>query len=149
MLLAHFYVRECIAQSRNSISSPKSQSFLENIPFLYGGKNQGLLIAHLMLCSRRHLHRHIFGLKHITSQDFNILYPVRWGGFYLSSDYGLLFAQTLYFSKIQKSTSISICIRVGLIDASWKRKPQAIKPSASQTYLKDITDGPQFSTHNY
>ena len=102
MLLVHFYVGECIAQSRKSISSPKSQSFLENIPFLYGGKNQGLLIAHLMLCSRRHLHRHIFGLKHITSQDFNILYPVRWGGFCLSSDYGLLFAQTLYFSKIQK-----------------------------------------------
>ena len=148
MLLVHFYVGECIAQSRNSISSPKSQSFLENIPFLYGGKNQGLLIAHLMLCSRRHLHRHIFGLKHITSQDFNILYPVRWGGFYLSSDYGLLFAQTLYFSKIQK-LQISFYLYTCRTDASWKRKPQAIKPSASPTYLKDITDGPQFSTHNY
>ena len=53
--------------------SPKSQSFLENIPFVYGGKNQGLLIVHLMLCSRPHLHRHIFGLKYTASQDFNIL----------------------------------------------------------------------------
>ena len=77
MLLIHFYVGECITQSRDTISSPKSQSFLENVLFVYKGKNQGLLIAHLMLCSRRHLHRHIFGLKYITSQDFNIMYPVR------------------------------------------------------------------------
>ena len=77
MLLIHFYVGECIAQSRDTISSPKSQSFLEYVLFVYEGKNQGLLIAHLILCSRRHLHRHIFGLKYITSQDFNIMYPVR------------------------------------------------------------------------
>ena len=102
MLLIHFYVGECITQSRDTISSPKSHSFLENVLFVYKGKNQGLLIAHLMLCSRRHLYRHMFGLKHTTSQDFNIIYPARWGGLYLSSDYWLLLAQTLYFSKIQK-----------------------------------------------
>ena len=77
MLLIRFYVGECIAQSRDTISNPKSQSFLENVLFVYKGKNQGLLIAHLMLCSRRLLHRHMFDLKHTTSQDFNIIYPVR------------------------------------------------------------------------
>ena len=77
MILIHFYVGECIAQSRDTISILKSQSSLEYVLFVYEGKNQGLLIAHLMLCSRRHLHRHIFGLKYITWQDFNIMYPVR------------------------------------------------------------------------
>ena len=65
-------------------------------------KSQETLKRHLMLCSRSHLHRYIFGLKHMTLQDFNIMHPVWWGGLYLSSDYWLLFAQTLYFSKIQK-----------------------------------------------
>ena len=51
MLRIHFYVGECITQSRDTIRSPKSQSFLEYVLFVYEGKNQGLLIAHLMLCS--------------------------------------------------------------------------------------------------
>ena len=49
MLRIHFYVGECIPQSRDTIRSPKSQSFLEYVLFVYEGKNQGLLIAHLML----------------------------------------------------------------------------------------------------
>ena len=129
MLLIHFYVGECIAQSRDTISSPKSQSFLENVLFVYKGKNQGLLIAHLMLCSRRHLHRHIFGLKYITSQDFNIMYPVRWGGLYLSSVFWLLFAQALKFisAKYKSYTSISICIRIRVVDIPLKTQATGYK----------------------